>query len=458
MDSVLWGLDAVTREVLLFAAFGFLVGGIDDLLVDAVYVVRRALGRDHRLRLDQLAPPNRPGRFAVFVPAWDEVSVIGAMLDTALARIRHADFSIYVGVYPNDEATLAAVQAVAARDARVRLVVGPRAGPTTKGDNLNALWRALRRDDEARGAETRAVVLHDAEDVIHPAELAVFDALLDRYAVVQVPVLPLIRSDAWAVSGSYADFFAEAHGKAMVVRNAVGAGMPLAGVGCAIRCDALAALAEERGGDPFAADALCEDYEQGLRLARLGFKGCFARVVDDHGELIATRAYFPDAIGPAVRQQGRWITGIALAGWDRTGWDRPLAVADHWMRARDRRAPLAVLVLAAAYLALALWAITGAAHWLAGEARPPVDPVLGRVLAVNAGLLAWRMLCRVAFTWRYHGWREGLRAIPRLFVANAISLLAVRRAVWRYLTILRGSSPVWDKTAHRFPDLRAEPA
>ncbi|PAX08354.1 hypothetical protein CKY28_09785 [Sphingomonas lenta] len=455
---MLWGLDAVTREVLLFAAFGFLVGGIDDLLVDGVYLLRRALGRDRRLRLDRLPPPDRPGRFAVFVPAWDEVAVIGAMLDTALARIRHADFSIYVGAYPNDPATIAAVREVAGRDPRVRLVVGPRSGPTTKGDNLNVLWRALRRDDEEGGAETRAVVLHDAEDVIHPAELTVFDALLDRYAAVQVPVLPLVRSDAWAISGSYADFFAEAHGKAMVVRNAVGAGMPLAGVGCAIRCDALAALAEERGGDPFAADALCEDYEQGLRLARLGFRGCFARVADERGGLVATRAYFPDALDPAVRQQARWITGIALTGWDRTGWSRPLALADHWMRARDRRAPVAVLVLAAAYLALILWACTGAAYWAVGEVRPPVDPVLQRVLTVNAGLLAWRLSCRVAFTARHYGWREGLRAIPRLFVANAVSLLAVRRAVWRYVAMLRGAAPVWDKTAHRFPDLRAEPA
>ncbi len=192
----MWGLAAVAREVLLFAAFGFLVGGIDDLLVDFLYICGRLAGRGRRLALDDLKPPDRPGRIAVFVPAWDEVSVIGRMLDAALRSVDHPDYRIYVGCYPNDPATIDAVASVAERDDRVRLVVGLRDGPTTKGDNLNTLWRALRADDARTGVPTRAVVLHDAEDVIHPAELRVFGSLLDRHAVVQLPVHPLIRPEA----------------------------------------------------------------------------------------------------------------------------------------------------------------------------------------------------------------------------------------------------------------------
>lgn len=444
--------------MLLFAAFGFLVGGLDDLAVDAAYLLRRLTGFGRPARLDDLAPPREPGRLALFVPAWDEVAVIGDMLATALARLDHPDYRIYVGCYPNDPGTIAAVEAVAARDGRVRLVIGPRPGPTTKGDNLNALWRALCADDARNGVATRAVVLHDAEDVVHPAELRLFDRLLDRHAAVQVPVHPLIRPERWAVSGTYADEFAEAHAKLLVVRGAVGAGLPLAGVGCAIRRDALEALAATRGGSPFDAESLTEDYEMGLHLARLGFTGCFARVTASDGELIATRAYFPDDLASAIRQKARWMVGIALAGWDRTGWGHPLALADHWMRARDRRAPLAVLVLAAAYLALLLWAVTGVGYWLTGAERPALDPVLANVLSANVALLVWRALSRMAFTTRAYGWREGLRALPRLLVCNLISLLAVRRAVWRYLAMLRGGAPVWDKTAHRFPDLKEEAA
>ncbi len=452
MDWALWGLAAVTREVLLFAAFGFLVGGIDDLLVDGLYICGRLSGRGRRLALGSLPSPAKPGRLAIFVPAWDEVAVIGPMLDAALRSIEHDGYRIYVGTYPNDPATIGAVASIADRDPRVRLVIGPVPGPTTKGDNLNILWRALRADDAAAGTPTRAVILHDAEDLIHPAELGIFDALLGGHAVVQLPVHPLIRPEAHWVGGTYADEFAEAHGKLMVVRAALGAGLPLAGVGCAIRCDALEALAERRGGSPFDPGSLVEDYESGLQLAQLGFSGCFARVAErPGGALVATRAYFPDELDAAVRQKARWMTGIALAGWDRTGWSRPLAIFDHWMRARDRRAPLAVLVLAAAYLALLLWGVSGVAHWIAGAPMRPIDPVLARVLALNMALLAWRVAFRFTFSTRFYGWREGVRSLPRLVVGNYIALLAVRRAVWRYWAMLRGSAVVWDKTAHRFP-------
>lgn len=68
--------------------------------------------------------------------------------------------------------------------------------------------------------------------------------------------------------------------------------------------------------------------------------------------MVAVRAFFPADLVAAVRQKARWMTGIALIGWDRTGWARPMALGDHWWRLRDRRGPLAMLVLAAAYLGL----------------------------------------------------------------------------------------------------------
>src|SRR3546814_4227899 len=106
------------------------------------------------------------------------------MLATALARIEHPNYRLYVGTYPNDRATIDAVIEVARRDARVRLVIGPHPGPTTKADCLNALWRALLRDEAAEGTRAKAVVLHDAEDVVHAGELAIFDRLIDRHWVV----------------------------------------------------------------------------------------------------------------------------------------------------------------------------------------------------------------------------------------------------------------------------------
>ena len=59
------------------------------------------------------------------------------------------------------------------------------------------------------------------------------------------------------------------------------------------------------------------------------------------------------------------LAGIALAGWDRTGWSRPWHLLDHWMRLRDRRALLAVVVLSAAYLAALLYGFVVLALWVA---------------------------------------------------------------------------------------------
>ena len=450
-------LDAVVREAILFAAIGFLIGGLDDLAVDLAWCgtwrARRA--RAVPALLDAYATP--PRRIAVFVAAWDEADVIGAMLRASLARFDHPDYRLYVGTYPNDRATIDAVAAVAADDARVRLIIGSRDGPTTKADCLNTLWRALEHDearDEARGGvRAAAVVLHDAEDVVHPGELRVFDALIGDYAVVQLPVLPLIDPTARLVSGHYADEFAEAHAKSLVVRQALGAGLPLAGVGCAIERGILDRIAAAQGGVPFDAESLTEDYELGLRIAGLGGRGVLARVrAGAGGPLVAVRAFFPATLDAAVRQKARWMTGIALAGWDRIGWGAPRDWREHWMRMRDRRAPMAVLVLAVAYLALVAWGASLVLHAATGVAAPPVPGAVEASLRVNAVLLGWRLASRAVFTGHAYGWREALWSLPRAFVGNLVALLAARRAVTAYVRSLRGEALAWDKTRHMYPD------
>ncbi|WBH18295.1 glycosyl transferase family protein [Sphingomonas radiodurans] len=447
---ILAALDVGVRELTLFAAIGFLVGGVDDLLVDLAWLGHRLVRGTTRRPIASLPHPPAPSRIAIFVPTWEEAGVIGAMLSTALARLDHPRYRLYVGCYPNDRATIDAVANVAERDPRIRLVIGTTPGPTTKADNLNTLWRALRRDDAAVRETTRMVVLHDAEDVVHPAELTVYDALIAAHPLVQIPVVPLIDPAARLVSGHYADEFAESHGRQMVLRAAIGAGLPLSGVGCAMAVDVLAAL-EAAHGSPFDDTSLTEDYELGLRAAALGHGACFARVSDRNGRLVAVRAFFPATIATAVTQKSRWMTGIALAGWDRIGWSHWSQIADHWMRMRDRRAPIAVIVLAAAYLALIGWGLSASVHLIAGTAPPVLGAAMTLVLVVNAALLAWRLAWRVVSTTRAHGWREGLWSLPRAVVGNLIGLLAARHAAVRYARILAGGAPRWEKTVHVFP-------
>ncbi len=455
--AVIWLVDAAVRELLLFAAVGFAIGGVDDLAIDIFYLARqcwRGIGNGTRkpTTLAAMATPLPHGRLVIFIAAWDEAAVIGAMLTCALARLDYDDYRIYVGTYPNDRPTIDAVAAIAEQDARVRLVIGAAPGPTTKAACLNTLWHAMRRDVADEGIQPRAIVLHDAEDVVHASELHVFAALIDRYQAVQLPVLPLVDRGSRLVSGHYCDEFAEAHAKQLVVREALGAALPLAGVGCAIAHEALIAVAAARGGDPFDAASLTEDYELGLAIAAQGGTGIIARVREHHrGPLIAVRAYFPATLDAAVKQKARWMIGIALAGWDRVGWGKRFHPSEYWMRMRDRRAPLSVLVLAAAYLALIGWAISAALHLVA---QRPIGglPLPDFLIAFNLGLLGWRLAMRALFTGAAYGASEAIWSLPRALVSNVISLLAARRAITRYVAMLRGGPATWDKTAHVFPD------
>lgn len=450
MGTIIAAIDAVARELMLFAAAGFLLGGADDLLVDLLWLARRMrTGFAPDPHLGDQPRPETPMRFAILVAAWGEAGVIGPMLREAIRAIDHPDYRIFVGTYPNDAATIAEVREVS--DARVRLVIGAVPGPTTKGANLNVLWRALLADDWA----AEAVVIHDAEDVIHPDELAAHEIALRDAEVSQTPVIPLIDDSTIAtqlVSGVYADEFASSHRATLPVRVAIGAGLPLAGVGCAIRTAALRRL-EAQMGEPFDATSLTEDYEQGLRLSALGCRARFVRVRGRDGTPVATRAFFPASFRASTSQKARWMTGIALAGWDRIGWGRPFALAEHWMRMRDRRAPLAALVTAAGYLAFALAGVSVVLHAAMGASAPDVGVALLWLIRIDAALLAWRIALRIAHTTRVYGWGEGAWAIPRILVGNLIAAVAICRALARYLRVLRGGVQRWEKTEHVFPDL-----
>ncbi len=441
-------MNFVMHEAALFAATGFILLGLNDLAVDLIWVGRRLVGIGApRLSDETLPPPRRPGRLAIFIPAWDEAAVIGKMLRNALSAWPEGDYRIYVGCYPNDPDTLAVVGAV--EDPRVRMVIGAVPGPTTKAACLNQLWQTLRADQAAEGRNAKAVVLHDAEDVVHPAELRVFDQMIERHDLVQLPVIPLIHRHSRWIGGHYADEFAEAHGKELVVRAALGAALPSAGVGCAFSLEALEQLAAENGGNPFDAESLTEDYELGLRIGALGGTAAFARVATNNGSPVAVREYFPSTFHASVAQKARWMTGIALSGWDRLGWSGSLG--ERWMRLRDRQALVAALLLASGYLAFGLWLLLKARQGLIGIAPTPVPPGLAELMMINFWMLLWRLAMRCGFVTRTYGLKEGLRSIPRAAVGNVVAMAAAAEALTRYRSIRRTGKARWGKTAHVFP-------
>jgi len=455
-------LQLAQYELMLFAGFWFVVGMADEMAMDLAWLwllVRRRV-RSARLTQD-VSDRSLTGIAAVFIPAWRESGVIGTTISHALKAWPHAGLRLYVGCYRNDPATIAAAMAGASGDPRVRLVIHDRDGPTTKADCLNRLYGALSEDELRSGTRARFVVLHDAEDMVHPAALVVMDAALDGAGFVQLPVRPELQPRSPWVSGHYADEFTEAHAKAMVVRDAMGAALPAAGVGCAIGRAVLGELADARKAEleqaegpmtgrragPFSPDCLTEDYELGWRIARSGRRGRFLRLRDADGQLIATRSYFPATVGEAVRQKTRWVHGIAFQGWDRLGWWGK--AADLWMALRDRRGPLVALVLFVAYVLVVVGAglsLAEAAHLVPAAKYPPEVRLLMQLCLAG---LAWRVLFRFTFTCREYGCVEGLRAVLRIPVANLIAIIAGRRALFAYVRSLNGATVRWDKTEHR---------
>jgi len=452
-------LTRIAAELALFSAVGFFLFALNDLLVDLIYFSRRfwrsaTVYRRYPRAFGQTLADNRKdeGFIAIFVPAWDEATVIAPMLRATVSRLEYRNYRIFVGYYRNDPATAAAIASV--DDRRIEPVLVDSDGPTTKADCLNTLYDALIALELREDLPAAAVVLHDAEDLVHPLELAVFNALIDRAAVIQLPVQPLPDPRSRWIAGHYCDEFAEAHAKELVVREAIGAAIPLAGVGCAIARRPLARLSALHEGYPFAGTSMTEDYELGLRLGEMGLKTMFVRMPAVPGSrgVVASRGHFPANFGEAVRQKARWLGGIALNGWDRLGWRGN--IGERWMRLRDRRGPIAALLLLCGYAAALLWSQLWVAEALGAPVHIAVGPTLSMLLWLNLWLLAWRILMRAVFTGSAYGWSEGVLSIPRLVVGNLIAIAAAARALSIYLG---RSQPAWDKTRHTFPkDMHTE--
>ena len=449
-----WTLEAVLlaeRELLLFAGFWLAIGLLDELAVDLAWFWLKVSGRARTRSL----PPGYgqaplAGPMAVFIPAFAESAVIGTTIRHLLQTWQQSALRLYVGCYRNDPATLAAAVAAARNDPRLRLVLLAGHGPTTKADCLNRLYAALQADEQRSGRRFRGVILHDAEDMVHPAALEVIDTALAAVDFVQLPVRPVVDNDNRWVSGHYADEFTEDHAKAMVVRDALGLPLPAAGVGCGLSRSALDRLVAiqpaGRQHGPFSAEALTEDYELGLILSKTGRGSAFLRLRDGDGNLVATTSYFPGSLATAVRQKTRWIHGIAFQGWDRLGWSaRPL---EFWMALRDRRGPLTALVLAAAYALLALDGVLGLAQIAGLVPYLPLTEAQHAFLKIGLLGLAWRAGLKFLLVGHEYGWPEGLRATLRIPVANVIAIMAGRRAIASYVRSLAGEPVRWHKTEH----------
>jgi len=449
-------LDAWVAACLGPLAVWLLLSGLDDLFVDLVWlgdVLRRRLGapRDSPLPDEETLASVPQKLIAVLVPLWREHRVIVQMLERNLAACRYQRFEIFVGCYPNDEPTIAAVREVATRHPRVHLVCCPHDGPTSKADCLNWVYASMLRYEQEHNVRFEIIVTHDAEDWMHPLALSWSNYFAEHYEMVQIPVLPLPTPARRFTHGVYCDEFAEFQTKDIPARLLLGAALPSNGVGTAFRRHALDHLASLHGGCVFDPQALTEDYAAGLRLHELGYRQYFLGIKFWQGSPTATREYFPRAYRAALRQRTRWITGIALQGWKQFGWRGKLPqIYFLW---RDRKGlignPVTLLVNAVFLYGASSWicASLSGQPWVLGQLVP-----WNWLLHLTLALQVWRAGLRGAMVARIYGWRFATLSPLRIFWANWINAAATLVALVRYARAGLHRRPLaWDKTEHRYP-------
>jgi bacteriophage N4 adsorption protein B len=395
-------------------------------------------------------------RIAIFVPCWREADVIASMVRHNLAAIRYQKFDFFLGVYPNDTPTLEVTGALAKEFRRVHVLQCPYEGPTSKADCLNWIYQGMLVVEEKQGIRFDTIVVHDAEDLIHPEALSLINTERSRYDMVQVPVLPLPTPIRQFTHGTYCDDFAEYQMLDMRARQISGSFIPSNGVGTAYGRLVLERLAKENNSVIFEPDSLTEDYESGIRIHALGYSQVFCRLRKTGAEYVATREFFPRTFGSAVKQRTRWVSGIALQSWERNRWHGPW-LTKYWFW-RDRKGLLTNIVGIVTNLFFAIGLLSWIWSKLTGQPWPlrVESPVVIRLSAATLGLQCFRLALRMECVRRIFGFRFAAFAPLRAFHGNLINALATVRAVYKYVDAkLRGEALAWLKTEHAYPGQEA---
>ncbi len=454
-----------TMYVFTFAVAAFLLlSGLDDISLDIFYWYHQLFKPDRLHPYKDLSPELLDSieekHVAIYIPAWHEQDVIGPMLFRACTTISYSHYDIFVGIYPNDPYTLEKVREIADQFPQVHPVMGNHAGPSTKADNLNEIHAGLLRWENQTGKRYDIIMMTDAEDLISPMALKVFNCFIPDYDMVQLPVFPLETPRTKFVHWTYCDEFAENHTKDLMVRQLFSGFVPSAGVGTGYNRWLIEFVGTSFARNMFSNTSLTEDYDIALRLALAKSKLLY--LYEPFGKDVATRAYFPETFKTAVRQRSRWLIGICLQAWKNYGWsgDARLRMTLY----RDRKAVLSNLLNGLSYVVLLYvlfyeLARRGLSEY--GTLIPIINegtPLWYISVAVTL-LMLWRFLHRYLTVSRIYGRMSGLLGIVRFPIGNLINFVATFRGISKFLVSSRRKQQVvWDKTSHKFPATDHSPA
>jgi adsorption protein B len=434
-------MDAFLLAAIFAISLLINLSSFDDLFID---IIAFAIVRHEGPNNGNVVIPTT----AVFVANWHEENILGRMVEGNLARIPNSEVKFFLGVYPNDSGTLrVAIELAERHPDRVRVIVNTLPGPTSKGQMLNEMFRQVFERDNC----PELVVLHDSEDIIDPRTFRVYAAYASEWDFIQVPVFSLNSVNRSRVAASYMDEFAERHTREMIVRNAVGAMIPSAGVGTCITKRLLKYFLNERG-QVLMSGTVTEDYILGVEAKRAGFKSVFAAMSAEAGEgldYVATREFFPKTTAASIKQKTRWVYGINFEAMHKLGWN-----GDWWDRyffLRDRKGMITNL-LPPISLVLLLGFVLGVIEL--SEMPPDLGPLLSVSMRINLAALLVRYVIRVTACRQVYGRYEWIGIAIRWPLSLYINMVATWQAWATYVGKSEFASKpiVWSKTTHELPE------
>ena len=418
-----------------------ILSGFDDLtlVIARLFVPRRKSPPDAPL------PGTAEVRMAIFVALWKEHRVIERMVAQNVGALKYKNYDMFIGGYPNDEPTLAAIAEAQKRFPNVHLAKVPHDGPTSKADCLNWIYQRMLLFEEETGARFEMVLTHDAEDVIHPEALHCINRYAAEYDMVQIPVLALPTPWWMFTHGVYCDDFAQIGLLDMPVRQSLKGFIPSNGVGTAFSRRILQRLAIAYGNRIFEPGCLTEDYENGFRVDWMGGKQIFVSLGPPGTPLLATREYFPLRFEKAIRQRSRWITGITLQSWElHTAWETFGSLYWFW---RDRKNLIGNLVSPLVNLITAYGMARGGL---------PFDGLTRRAISVAVILMTLQTGIRMLCSARVYGWTFACGVPVRTVWGNCMNGVATLQAIQTYASAKVHGRPLrWVKTEHAYPSRSA---
>ena len=332
--------------------------------------------------------------------------------------------------------------------ARVKVIVNRLPGPTSKGQMLNEMFAQVFSTDDA----PELVVLHDSEDVIDARSFAVYAAYAQENDFIQAPVFSLNRGKGAIVASTYMDEFAERHTRELIVRDAVGAAIPSAGVGtCVTKTPHQAFPGDARtGADVRHRHRGLHPWHRSQALQGSSRHSPLSRATLTTVWTSSLRAnIFPKTLEASIKQKTRWVYGINFEAFCKLGW-----TGDPWdfyFFLRDRKGMITSFLppISAALLGLMLLGYVELADF-----PEPMGDVVIVSMWINFFALITRYVVRVISGYEVYGKYDWIGIAMRWPAALYINMAAVYRAWKTFLgeSELATKPIVWSKTVHDIPD------